>query len=50
MKTEKFNHNGEIVTRVYINDEDYYYTLDECGPDEILDSLINEADLIKISE
>ena len=47
MKTEKYNYNGEIISRVYINDEDYYYTSDDCADDEILN--VAESDLIKLS-
>ena len=48
MKTEKYNYNGEIISRVYIDAEDYYYTSDECADDEILED-VNESDLIKLS-
>ena len=47
MKTEKYIYNGEIISRVYINDEDYYYTSYDCADDEILDGA--ESDLIKLS-
>ena len=49
MKIEKYIYNGEIISRVYINDEDYYYTSDDCADDEILDAIVNESDLIKLS-
>ena len=48
MKTVKYIYNGELISRVYINSEDYYYTSDDCADDEILED-VNESDLIKLS-